>query len=1554
MARRVNTNFVIGLGAVLAVGTAGAFVAMRTNILQTRDPKKLVAQGEAAEKVGDLNSAAQYYARAANFAGQAHAPDAAELWERAGNTALALSVKEKNTDESQRDYQTARQWWNNALLQDPKYLPVLERTLEDSHEAALFFRGAQFWTALEENADKFLAAKPDNARAYTYRGEARLESIASLTVGAMQEAKIAQAQDDVDKALQLDPEFEPAVALAGRIGFQRSLMARGRGNNDEATKLRQESTKRLKEFLEKHPASPQVATTLAVGAQLDGDRSGAIAILEAAAGKNPGDARVAGMLSTLYAAQEPARAEATLKALVESSNEKADAYARLAQFYEQQSRTDDAIATWKSLLANPLTGGGLSAFKEAQFEASALCAISWDYMDIAEKQGITTPNGKTALAESVTYADKLRTSKQASGVQDMLDGRMQLLRRNIPQAINLLLRAEAAFATPDQGNWFKTKMLLSTAYNQQSDWGVALRKVDDVVQQFPNAPGPRLRKAEILIHSARYNEALGEVEPMTKPQVPEVIRKYALALQAEAYNHLGNSQGALTALTTIDTPEAMLQSARDRIDQGDMQGALEQIDKVLEKNPENLSALYLGVVASIQAEQKEKGKEYIARGLKLAPDNTQFKLLEAAINESGGNLAAAQEKVLQAIADPIARNLSLAQLYGRENNLQKQFEATQAAAKAVEDAGTDAPSGAMNQVIDQLFVLSMQLARSSSNKADQDKYWALAEKYVQQAESRDLDGVKGQLYRGRLQLAKGGELAAAAVQTLEQAVAARQDFSMGHTFLGEAYANQTPPRNDAAIEQFRTAIQQKPDNLAALCAAIVLLVEKQDRASLDEATTYYRQGLQFFPRDKRLAAMGDTLGDPADAIRNREKLRETDPGNTENIKRLALLYSRQGDPQKAIDVLRPVYDKSPDLASADFLAKMYRDTQQPGEALRMYTSFTTSNDNAVKFQGLLLLGEMYRSMNKPDDVVTVFQQAMAIEPKGVDEAERRLADFYFESGQMAKAEGLYVHIHDLAKGADPRVTYRFAETLIREGKFADADKILNGDILTKNPQDAKALVLRAVGMLSQNHPSDALGVLNDVLSRDPKNTDALFYRASTLLAMNKDLEEAARDLLAVRDSKSGTGVTPEAQLNSRLLVARVYRQSRRYSEAAGAYEDAIKSFGNLPSIRVDYAQYLLWLLGVEQKLAPTDNSTTAFNVRSVKADDRLRALLANSEQVVPNASIWQVLEGRRSAVLGDVAGAHAKLAAAFKAASDDPVTASAYLQALIDDKAYEEAAATASRLLGNRPDYVEYYAQRATAYAGLGKTGEARDDFNRALDLVVNDNEVFMSITDRASKSLTPEVVIEMMRSRVNGHPEQAVARMALAAQLIVANRGGEAVGLLAGLIADPAAGNLRSQAQRALGLAKYQAKDFTGARQAYDEILRANPNDAETLNNLAYMLSEDMNDPAAALPYAQRAVAALREGNPEGLLLSQGSVLDTYGWVKFRSGDKEGAIADLRRAIEMEPLPMAYFHLARVYKDIGRVNEARQAVSDGLRVASASKDPVASQLEGLRRELGS
>jgi hypothetical protein len=108
-------------------------------------------------------------------------------------------------------------------------------------------------------------------------------------------------------------------------------------------------------------------------------------------------------------------------------------------------------------------------------------------------------------------------------------------------------------------------------------------------------------------------------------------------------------------------------------------------------------------------------------------------------------------------------------------------------------------------------------------------------------------------------------------------------------------------------------------------------------------------------------------------------------------------------------------------------------------------------------------------------------------------------------------------------------------------------------------------------------------------------------------------------------------------------------------------------------------------------------------------------------------------------------------------------------------------------------------------------------------------------------------------------------------------------------------------------------------------------------------------------LKYAEEAVRILKSGSVELSFVNNGNVYDTYGWVKFLAGDVPGAITELRRALQIEPSPIAYYHLARVLVKARPADMpgARRAVSEGIRLASQTKDPTLGQLESLQKEIG-
>jgi uncharacterized protein (TIGR03790 family) len=117
-------------------------------------------------------------------------------------------------------------------------------------------------------------------------------------------------------------------------------------------------------------------------------------------------------------------------------------------------------------------------------------------------------------------------------------------------------------------------------------------------------------------------------------------------------------------------------------------------------------------------------------------------------------------------------------------------------------------------------------------------------------------------------------------------------------------------------------------------------------------------------------------------------------------------------------------------------------------------------------------------------------------------------------------------------------------------------------------------------------------------------------------------------------------------------------------------------------------------------------------------------------------------------------------------------------------------------------------------------------------------------------------------------------------------------------------------------------------ARARYEAVLQAQPANAVALNNLAYNLGVHGGDPKGGLVHAERA-AALAGGSA--------AVLDTLGWLRHLAGDSRGAVAPLRRAVDLEPeLCEAWRHLALAQRATG---DERGAVKTDARAASCGAD---------------
>jgi uncharacterized protein (TIGR03790 family) len=120
-------------------------------------------------------------------------------------------------------------------------------------------------------------------------------------------------------------------------------------------------------------------------------------------------------------------------------------------------------------------------------------------------------------------------------------------------------------------------------------------------------------------------------------------------------------------------------------------------------------------------------------------------------------------------------------------------------------------------------------------------------------------------------------------------------------------------------------------------------------------------------------------------------------------------------------------------------------------------------------------------------------------------------------------------------------------------------------------------------------------------------------------------------------------------------------------------------------------------------------------------------------------------------------------------------------------------------------------------------------------------------------------------------------------------------------------------------------ARDWDKAADQYRRVIATTPNDAQALNNLAWLLATRKNDPAQALSFAKRAYTLPKPG-PEAV--------DTLAWVQHLLGndaDAEPLIADATR---LQPgNAEIHFHAAAILAAVGNAPGAARELETAVRL---------------------
>ena len=453
---------------------------------------------------------------------------------------------------------------------------------------------------------------------------------------------------------------------------------------------------------------------------------------------------------------------------------------------------------------------------------------------------------------------------------------------------------------------------------------------------------------------------------------------------------------------------------------------------------------------------------------------------------------------------------------------------------------------------------------------------------------------------------------------------------------------------------------------------------------------------------------------------------------------------------------------------------------------------------------------------------------------------------------------------------------------MQAGETAAAKKLLE-DLLKETPDDTPAWILRGRIALAENDFAECERIAKTVLAWNPRSYDIRLLRARALLVQRKTAE-------ALVEFGQIDALYPKSpELKYEMAVAQV--QNGTSAEALKSLDEALQlNRGLVPAI----------LLRAELKMrsggiGETITSMLAF-LKAYPTNAQGKMLLANAYsamgQLDQAASLYGELaqefpkQPELPAYLGFIHSRQGRPAEARQRYEEALRLSPYYLPAaeeLIEMDLFEKNVAAAQK---RADDLLILHTNGPGAMMLAAKVALAKGETNNAVRLL-------KEVLQRAPEATGVHVLLAEIES-ASGDNQSAIAQFTKAVQINPQD----------------------VTAQLQLGMAYDAEGNYPKARQQYETVVKLNPRVALAWNNLAYLLSERLNElePAAA------AAGKARELQP-----ADPDTADTLGWIHFRKGEYPQALNLLREAAGRgAPVAEVVYHLARVEYVMGLEEAAR------------------------------
>jgi tetratricopeptide (TPR) repeat protein len=1226
-------------------------------------------------------------------------------------------------------------------------------------------------------------------------------------------------------------------------------------------------------------------------------------------------------------------------------------YQRLARLYQLQNQLDEAMQVlqkridWGIQRGTYLEGRNLysmAIIRSQAFQVGMAQAVTLD-TTAADYDARLADLLKKLKALHKGHANEARQGERDPGALFMA-ARIHMLEGHRSAAIRALEDAQRQLNPPNA----EIGLYLANLYAQDGQSGLAEKTLKEVVQALPRNDNALGMLAALQVQLGQNEGALLSAQ---KALQLNPNNRQALVAMARVYEKQGN----IEELRKIQAASAQSPAGQKILEAtillrpedgapepttANLARAETLLREALATEPLNTLALrhLVGVLS-----RKEKGADQVSKllddveaAVKAPPAGTSqpsdqdtrtilttIRRLRIAYGDA--NLTQEQkigkiEELIQEGTDPFIVATELAQLYsgaGRNQDAIKQLQT--ALAMPAKDQRVKA---AQTELIRSLFSLALL-----------ERDWGLAEQCISKAVEAGAVRAGGRFLRGRLAMARSQADASGktppdqkdhllrAVQEFEAGLKEFPSYSDGQMWLGQSLlALNELDRSRTALEE---ALRINPRNGMAALGLAQLAERRGDDAQKQRYLLMLRDLMPNHPAVQAAIQEQEDESNPEQAIARREKHRESNPDDLANLIRLAGLYGRVNrfaDAEAVFQACRKLKPDNLELVGryAQFLREKNPPEPQRAETMLRETIQRVPDDQAVNkaTAQLMLAGHLESVLRQGGGdaqalaaVDTAYRAAANI--AATPEVHMDIGIFFLRTRRPAEAEEWLTKAVEASGGAEQKETNRRARQLLINAmielrdvnRFNDVEKAIAG-YRDQFPSDSFPLLAHCDLAVATGRLSEAVEDMTRYISRSPQEAYGYFRRGQ--IQTQQGAWEAA-----VQDLRQAAALDPQGfNYEHRRLMALALLNLGQSSLATAE---------------------LSGILNERPDLKPIAQQLYGLYFKAGQYEDAERLLLARMRED-PNDPDWSeylaaVYLNRKDNSRALQAAADAARKSGFDRRKVD-VLLNLYLQL---GQVEEMARYVNNTLPASQREDLNVLVKLAAGYARKDPA-RAQQYYQRCLELAQGRLITVRDLATNMAQALGRSKAEEILKQRLNGGAYDRAIRFALAS--LARHEGGPEAfekamrELLAGISGtDPA-----SQADRLILLqdlagSLHARRQLEEAKDVYEQILQIDPDVPLVLNNLAYLLMQDLNNPKAALPYSEHAVQNLQ---PDAPVEYRASVIDTYGWNLVLFNKYDEAVNRLRVAVSLAPgMSGLHYHLAEAYFRRSGMEDSRSQRAD-------------------------